>query len=104
MADDNVVRRLLLEVTEDGEVTIDGFGWAAIDTDEGEEMLWIGGDLPDLVILAREDQTNAPQVIATEVWPLERLETVLATTCLMARQYAIHPDELEDDNEDGEDD
>lgn len=104
MADDTVVRRLLLEVTEDGEVRVDGFGWASIDTDDGEEMLWIGGDLPDLIIVAREDQTNAPQVIATTVWPLERLETVLATTCLMARQYAVHPDELEDEDEDEEGD
>ena len=92
-----VVRRLLLEITEDGDVSIDGFGWAAVDTDDGERTLWYGGDVPDLVIIGRRDQTDAPQVVATAVWPLDRLEAVLATTCMMARSYAIDPSELEID-------
>lgn len=90
-----VVRRLLLEITEDGDVEIDGFGWASVDTDDGEVTLWYGGDAPDLVIIARRDQIDAPQVVANAVWPLDRLEAVLATTCMMARNYAIDPSELD---------
>lgn len=96
-----VVRRLLLEITEDGEVSIDGFGWATVDRDdESEELLWIGGDVPDLVVLGRRDQTNAPQVVANVVWPLDRLETVLATACMMARAYAVDPATLAESHPD----
>ena len=91
-----VIRRLLLEVTDEGRVTIDGFGWASVDTPDGEQMLWLGGDLPDFVLCARADQIDAPQAVATEVWQLDRLESLLATTVILAREHAVSDDEEEE--------
>ena len=92
-----VVRRLVVEITEDADVTIDGFGWANVDGDGVEETLWLGGDRPTLVILARQDQIDTPQVVADETWSLERLQYLLAATAHLAQQAAITQDEAEGD-------
>ncbi|AEV52038.1 hypothetical protein [Rhodococcus phage REQ1] len=96
-----VIRRLVVEIDEEANVTIDGYGWATVDPgeNEGETTLWLGGDVPTIVILARQDQLDAPQVVADEVWSLERLEQILMTTAHLARGVAIDPSELDEGDE-----
>lgn len=90
-----VVRRLVVEITDEDEVQISGFGWAStISKETGERNpIWLGGDVPTIVILARQDQLDAPQVVADEAWQLERLDAILYSTAKLARLVAIDPED-----------
>lgn len=87
----NVARRLVVEIDEDDTVRIDGFGWDSTGVGEDREVLWLGGDAPTLVLLARQDQLDAPQVVANEVWELDKLLAILRSTAKLAREVATDP-------------
>lgn len=97
-----IVRRLVVEIDEEHEVSIDGYGWANVDTEDGSRALWLGGDIPTMVILARQDEVSAPQVVANEVWHLDRLQAVLHQTSHLADEVAGGDRECTCDDEDDE--